>query len=330
MAKSRFYFGLLVLVFVGIIAWTSYEMNNNEKQEESYRISVIVNNSNSDRWISLRLGLEQAARDCNVNINYVSTGILADVEEETAIINRELENGAEGIIVQMVSSEEGALKFGGAAVPALMLLESDVKPENLYALSGPDNIEIGRAVADAVKKDFGYELEGKKIGILTGNDKMLSIQQRLKGLTESLADTQADIVWQLSCEQTKDGGAKELTDQMEQVDIVAALENDETEKMTDYMLNYTEPAQDEDSGQNIALYGVGCSEKVVYYLDRGLIDTLVVPNEFNLGYQSMQEVVNQLKYHLDRANDSKVDFLVVDQNNLYDKENQKVLFPIVQ
>ena len=325
MAKRRFYFGMLVLIFVGIILWTSYEMNNSDK-EESYQISVIVNNSNSDRWIPLRLGLEQAARDCNADLNYVSTSRLSSAEEEMALIRREIENGAEGIIVQMVSSEEGAFNPDWPANPALILLESDVKPENIYALAAPDNFGIGMAVADAVKKDFGEAVKGKKIGILAGNDKKISIQQRLDGLTEGLADADADILWMLSYDQPE--SEKELIKQMDPPDIVVALENDETEKMIDYVLNEIETAQ-KDMG-NTVLYGVGCSEKVVYYLDKGLIDTLVVPNEFNLGYQSVEEAVNQLKYHLDKANDSRVDFLVVDKDNLYDKDNQKVLFPIAQ
>lgn len=70
--------------------------------------------------------------------------------------------------------------------------------------------------------------------------------------------------------------------------------------------------------------------KNVYYLDKGWIQTLVVPNEFNMGYQSMEAIAKQLIYHMDTTRSSKVNYLVVDREHLYDADIQKVLFPIVQ
>lgn len=332
MTRDKFYFGMLVLVFVAIIIWTSYAMTGDEKEEETYRISVIVDDSNNDRWIALRLGLEQAAKDCNVDLNYVSTGRLTSIEEEIALINRELDNGAEGIIVQMISSEEGVLEMmETASKPALVLLESDIEPRYQYAMAGPNNFEIGKSVANAVKQDFDKEFDGKKIGILIGNNDLLSIQRRLQGLKDELADTSVEIAWEHSYDESTDGQNPEWFEQLEAVDILIALENDETERMVDLMpIEIEKDENEENDEKRCYLYGVGCSEKVVYYLDKGVIKTLVVPNEFNMGYQSMEAIVNQLKYHLDKAQNSQVNYLVIDQMNMYDEENQKVLFPIVQ
>ena len=331
MTRDKFYFGMLVLIFMAIIIWTSYAMDSDEKEEEYYRISVIVNDSNNDRWIALRQGLEQAAKDCNADLNYVSTGKLTSAGEEIALISRELENGAQGIIVQMVSSEENVLQgIESVAKPAMILLESDVRPENQYGLAGPDNREIGQAVADAIKQDFDKEIDGKRIGILYGNHNRLSMQQRLQGLKEGLEDVPVEIVWEHSHGESIDEVDQEQFEQLEAVDIYIALENDETERMVDFILSETGSENEEEDEENRYLYGVGYSEKAVYYLDKGVIKTLVVPNEFNLGYQSMRSVVNQLKYHLDKAEDSQVDYLVIDRVNMYDEENQKVLFPIVQ
>ena len=332
MTRDKIYNAMLVFVFAAVIIWTSYAMTHDEKKDEAYRISVIVDDSNNDRRLALRLGLEQAARDCNVDLNYVSTGKLTSVEEEIALINRELDNGADGIIVQMISSEEGVLQMmKTTSKPAMVLLESDIKPEDQYALAGPDNLEIGKAAAKAVKRDFDKELNGKKIGILSGNNNLISMQQRLQGLKDELADTLVEIVWEHPYDESTDKENPEWFRKLETVDILIALENGDTERMIDFMPTETEKTEDEESdGKNCYLYGVGCSEKAVYYLDKGIISTLVVPNEFNLGYQSMEAIVNQLKYHLDKAENSQVDYLVIDRMNMYDEENQKVLFPIVQ
>lgn len=321
MMRNKIYFGMLILILAAVITWTSYGMLNGGKTEESHSVSVIVNNSNNDRWIALRQGLEQAAKDYNIDLNYVSTGEFASVEEELALVNREVENGAEGIILQMISSEEqGEYMTQLSGQTAVLLLESDIKPEGVLAVVGPDNFELGMALADAVKQEFDGASGEMAIGILCGNQNQLAMQQRLQGLTEGLADEPVEIAW------TIETGAVQTDDTagLASVDIIIALGNDETEQMVDYL------QAGDGMGSDCLLYGVGCSEKAVYYLDKGIIKTLVVPNEFNMGYQSMEAVANQLRYHLTAAEDSRVDYLVIDRTNLYDAENQKVLFPIVQ
>lgn len=320
MKRNRLYFGVLILILLLIVGWASYSMLQVGMQEETHSVSVIVNDSNNDRWIALHQGLVQAADDYNIDLNFVSTGTLTGVDEELALINRELENGAEGVIVQMVGDTQELDEISARA--AVMLLETDISQEGVYAFAGPDNTAIGSALADVIKEDFGEELFGKSIGILSGNEEKLSTQQRLAGFKEALAGTGAEILWTIDGAKEQSGGADALRE-MAPVDIVITLENDETERMVDYL-------QEENTQPKSFLYGVGCSEKAVYYLDKGLIRTLVVPNEFNMGYQSMEAMANQLHYRLTQADDCQVDYLVVNRMNLYDEDNQKVLFPIVQ
>ena len=78
------------------------------------------------------------------------------------------------------------------------------------------------------------------------------------------------------------------------------------------------------------MYGEGCSEKAVYYLDKGLIQGLIVPNEFHMGYLSMEEIAKQLLYGASPAQNREIEFLTINKENLYDVESQKILFPIVQ
>ena len=91
MKKNRIYFGLLILALVVTIVWTSAGMLGVNKEEKKYSVSVIVNDSNNDRWIAMREGLEQAAKDDDIQLNYVSTGVFASEDEEKALIERGME-----------------------------------------------------------------------------------------------------------------------------------------------------------------------------------------------------------------------------------------------
>lgn len=325
MKKNRMYFGVLILALAAIVVWASYSMFHVGRNETSHSVSVIVNNSNSDRWISLRQGLEQAAKDYNMDLNYVSTGELNNPEEELALVERELENGAEGVILQMVSSDVDLMEWTELKErAAIILLETDIKTEGICTYVGPDNRALGLALSEAVKQELGETMEGKKIGILSGNQNQLSMQQRLQGLLEGLESTAAEVVWNVDSRELKERKEKQQSGMPEPADAVVALGNDETERMIDYLWG------DGYAGNYGLLYGVGCSEKAVYYLDKGMIRTLVVPNEFNMGYRSMESMAITLRYHLTDTENSLTDYLVVDRENLYDTDNQKVLFPIVQ
>ena len=110
----------------------------------------------------------------------------------------------------------------------------------------------------------------------------------------------------------------------EPVDILITLGNAETETAVDYL------QADTSYKQQFMIYGEGCSDKTVYYLDKGIIKSLVVPNEFNMGYQSVHAIAEQIKYKFSSAESTTVESLVINRQNLYDEENQKILFPIVQ
>lgn len=324
MARNRIYFGILIFVLVTVIVWTSYSMLNVGKKEDFHSVSVIVNNSNDERWIVLRQGLEQAAKDYDIDLNYVSTGSFADMEEELSLARREIESGAEGLIIQMAFGAEYPKELPLGTDAAVVLLESDLPSEGFYTYVGPDNQALGSAVADAILEDYGANAGQLKIGVLAGNQRQYAMQQRLAGFKERIGEAGADVLWTIDSEemQTKEG--QEKVEMSSSLNIIAALGNAETEQLIDYRQEH------EETGKEWLLYGVGCSEKTVYYLDKGMIQKLVVPNEFNMGYQSMEVMARQLKYHTNEAAVSQVGYLVVDKENLYDTENQKVLFPIVQ
>ena len=245
--------------------------------------------------------------------------------EEKALIEREVENGADGIIVQLVSSEDSYAVFEKIDPSvAVMLLETDAVPEGVYSVTAPDNHWIGEALAQTIFQDYGDSLPDKKIGILSGNQDQLSMHQRLGSVKKLLKDENIEPVWILS------GQGENLSTELiakqadEPVDILITLGNAETETAVDYL------QADAGYKRQFMIYGEGCSDKAVYYLDKGVIKTLVVPNEFNMGYQSVHAIAEQIKYKLSSAESTTVDSLVINRQNLYDEENQKTLFPIVQ
>lgn len=322
MNKSRLFRWIFLSVLAVGCAAFSAKFLLGEQKEEPYKIAVIVDDSNDDRWIAFRQGLEQAAQEFSVNLNMVSTGKLTDAEEEVSMLERELGSGVDGVIIQMISSK--GLEEGPSAssyAEKIMLIESDVEPEGCYASVIADDSGIGKAIADCIIADFGEDLSDVKIGILSGNQQLLSMQRRLRAFTERIEDTNAGIVWTLDAESSE---MLADTDRTEKADILVTLENEETEKAVDYL------ESDGTDGEKGVLYGEGISEKAVYYLDKGVIRWLVIPNEFYMGYRSVENLVRRLQSPSAKPEYELTDYLAVNRNTMYDEENQTIVFPIVQ
>lgn len=312
--------GLLMIILILLLLLTG------QRQEiRKNSVSVIVDNSSGNRWMALKEGMEAAAKDYDLRLNYVSTGKLWSNTAELELAAREIESGADGLIIQMYASDGIGDRLEDI-VPRdrCILLETDVVPEEYYQTVGPDNRKLGSVLAGQIRADFGEELQGKTIGILYGNTGELSIRQRAQELENGLKDSGAEIIWTLH-EMGRTVNEEALQECWDKdADIVVALENDATERAVDYF------AENPDVQDRCTLYGIGNSEKVMYYLDRGVIRKLVVPNEFYMGYQSVEELAKKLEHREESQKNIYTGYLVIDQTNLYDETNQKMLFPIVQ
>ena len=311
MKKNRISVILFLAVLLSVIIYSAYGMVNQGRDDDYISISVIVNDSSNARWDAFREGLEQGAEDNQVHLNLVSTGSFQNAQEEHTIVKRELEGDAAGVIVEPYSSEADSV-LQGAAADSVVLVKTGVETDTLYTSVMTDHIKFGESLADAA-----IEAGETKVGILSGNQSQLGMRQRLKGVKERLAEAGVEISWVLS--------AKELNKKIRnteyfvnnQVNAVISLENDDTENAVELL--------SDNVGISWRIYGEGRSEKTVYYLDKGLIQELVVPNEYYMGYESMVLAVQMARYHTDKMEQVEVDFFRVTKENLYAEETLSLI-----
>lgn len=320
MSSKRLYIGLLVGAMVAVIGYVSYGMVNIGKKETYYSVAVILDDSSNDRWNAFREGLEQGAEEHHIYLNLVSTSVFQSLEEECSVIQRELENGADGVIVHV--PVEGNLGLFSEAVGSkpVVLVENGMQSE-WYTVVAPDQRQLGAAVAESVLEGEQENLEGLTLGILSGNQRMSSQKQCLEGFLETMEGSGVEIVWNLSDEDWGSAAYLRWCQQEKPADVVVTLDNSTTE----YAIAFLQ----ENSDIFWRLYGEGRSEEAVYYLDKGYIEALVVPNEFYMGYRSVEIIAEKLNLETVDTEKNTVEFLKVTRKNLHDKDVEKILFPVV-
>lgn len=294
-------------------------------RDEPAQVSVIIDDSSQARWASFLSGAEQAAKDKSVKLKIVSTGKSVNINQQQRLISEEINEGAEGIILQIASSRQTENMISDISNRAVLLLidssaDMDVDVEGRSATIEPNNIEVGRALANEIRIALGNDLSGYTIGIVAGNKRLNSMMLRMEGFTENIESSGAKVLW-------TDNSLNSIVDNIEyrqnraRADILVALDNNGLEAACEYVIK---------SGESPYIFGEGTSIKNVSYIDDGLITSMVVPNEYYMGYQSVAAIAKRLENRITPMENETISYRVINKENLFDENNQKILFPVVE
>ncbi|MDO4633356.1 MAG: substrate-binding domain-containing protein [Eubacteriales bacterium] len=331
MKESGKIFGVLViLILLSVIGYCAFEMLHVNNEEEYYTVSVLLDDSGNERWAAFKEGLSKGAEENHIHLNILSTGRIESFAQEEALLNHELDGSSNGLILQdlYASLSGNLLQALSSSGIALELIETDEAGSLSFDTVMVDQQALGAAIASAaLGKTAAGEAESERVGayIVLGVDNgQTTLQQRLRGLNEVLESRGAEILGQFSLKNMEEDERNKLIMLLRQhpSSCLIAVDNKETELAAE-LLN-------ENDLEEILLCGTGGSEKNVYYLDRGIIRALIVPNEYYHGYQSIRRLAAQMKYHTVYETKDAVEFLTVTRENLYDKELERMLFPLVR
>ena len=202
MKNSKRLFILIEAVLAVMVMVLAFVMFRERNGKDLDKVSVIIQNSDDGQWSAFKYGLRMAAEDLKLEMFVVSTGGPLTVEEERNLIEREIENGADAVIVQPAlgdDAEKMLLKME-KNVP-VMLVEhtaSREKEASVIPTTEPDNYAMGTALAEELLKDYNGNLDGKTLGILQETDNTEAARNRQRGFTDVLKETGAEICWSVS------------------------------------------------------------------------------------------------------------------------------------
>lgn len=319
MNKHKTYMLILISVILSIIIYVSYGMLNTGKKERYHTVSVILDSSSADQWNALREGLEQGAQDHHIHLNIVSVGELLNLQEECALISRELEGDTEGLIVELCWEDSAELFEQAIGSKPVVLVKDNLQKGNVYSAVVPDPQQLGQALGDAVKNS---QNNGTRVGILAGKENKGAQKMRIQGIQKAFEDTEYTIEWIFYDDDPVYQGDLQKKLEDHPVDILAALDDETTELAVDCLLEHTD--------LSLNLYGEARSEKAVYYLDKGLIETLIVSNDFYMGYRSVELMAQKLNYHVSDIQQDSVEIFSISKNNMHDQDIEKILFPTIR
>ena len=284
---------------------------------------MIIENSEDNQWAAFRYGLRMAAKDRQVEVSVVPTEGAMTLEEEQELIEQEIYNGADGVIVQPVpgSDTEEMLKKIEKKVPVMLVGSAAAKEGGeTFPVTQPYNYAMGQALAEELIRDCADNLRGKSLGIVSCAGDSQAVQERSAGFQEALKGMGTRVSWNV-----EGIFGEEETNSLEslpKVDFVIALDDGSTTAAGEYSAS--------NDLHGAIVYGIGNSTEAVYYLDTGRTQCLVVPDEFNVGYQSLDEMSRKLGHSFRKMKNRQTIYTVIQRDTLFTKENQELLFTMSQ
>ena len=312
---------LICLLLIAGILWVYYSAVFGEtKQEKKKEISVVLYYNGSNGWESLMEGLKQAEDDFSVSINYVMAKEGMSGEEQMALVQKEIEDGAQGILLAASDSMTDYQAIQAEAFPVPIITIESCFDSSSYTHISADDYEMGQTLGKALLEDFSGD---KELHILVIEEYMErdSVNKRAQGLYDALGDSVMVKKMKRSSQSADLSHFIEtlIQNSGEEIDAVVALSKETLQILC---------GLDADIMENIRLYGIGNTASIVAAMDKGRVERLVFQNEFNIGYMGVKTLMAEMGGI--RGTVSDIDFYCVEKKDIYETQYERLLFPIVE
>lgn len=323
MNKSRTTFLIAEILLAILTIFLVRNIFSIEKPQK--RVAVIVENSGDERWDTFINGMKQAADLQNIHLIICNTDEIEDAQEERSLIYEQLNNDIDALIIQAAPGYDVSeiLEEVSLEKPVILVandaltreIEEDIQATSKFPKVMPDNYKMGYELGRELLRKNENDIKGKTVGIVSGVADTDSAKKRQRGLEDALDGSGCEIRWRVNAVYDQSIGT--MVKEQEQVDFIAALETGALERLGEMTVD--------ESLQGAVLYGISSSIKGVYYLDAGIIESLVMADEYYMGYYSVIEISRALGHNLYAIQNHTIDLKILHKEDIFTEENQKFL-----
>lgn len=294
--KRLLFFLLLGFLAFGLIMFLRFYATIFSEQLPDVHISVIMyGDQDNDRWKELEQGAAQACQELSLEAPVFSVASAGDVEGQWQLVQREIEDGADGLLIAVEDSDAFA-----------EYLQADPLPVPVVYLK---NAPTGQAWESAMDADMSrllaQEMAGqhKRVALLPANTARENVRLRRSAFLDE---------------------ARQIGLAVTEVDSGSFPPQDATAFVALDSQSLEEAAQRR--GRNLPVYGIGSGNQVSHALNQGKIEGVVFHNEYALGYLATMRLAQRMGV-AKSAPGGEVEYRYVDRTTMFLPEMEHLLFP---
>lgn len=297
--------------------------NTLSSQEKRTKIEVIVKKKDASYWSVVKMGAEAAGKEFDVDVKFDGPVNEKDIEEQIKIVDGAINEKVDAIVLAASDYTKliDVVERADAQKIPVVIIDSALNSNKIKAFVGTDNIDAGNKLGQTLVKKLGKSC---KIAVMSFIKGAATSDQREQGVFQEL-NKYPDIkvvstLYSNSDENIAYGLTKKLIKENPDLDAIVCTNA--------YGTVGTARAVEEvqQAGNNIKIIGFDSTPEEISFVEKGVIDALVVQNPFNMGYLGV-------KYALDSIKKKAVPEFTntlstyIDKDNMYLPENEKLVFP---
>ena len=312
---------LLLGISLNMLSGCGIKGKETENYTKTY-VAIIAKSTTSAYWKSTFAGAKAASAEYNLEITMEGPENEEDHEMQNQMIYTAVQNGADAIVLSAVDYNAIAEAVDKAAAEGVkvVVIDSDVNSDLVSCRISTDNYKAGKMVGEAV---LSGEEEKLLVGIVNFDEHTENGQQREKGFRDYVDDNERiTIVSAINVNSTAEE-AKEATIKMlqenPQINIIVTF-NEWTSLGVGYAV------QELDVAETTRVVAFDSNVVSIGMLETGEVDALVVQNPYAMGYLGVEYAWMLLNGEKIKETDVDTTTTLITRENMYDIENQKVLF----
>lgn len=294
---------ILSLVFVLMVLFFILSSTNlllREKTREIKKISVIIPEDDSSVFEDFRRGIQEAANEERVEINYITLGKERGAVTQSELVERENQGGAQAVILE-VKDPEGLTEYleGEEALAPLITVNSS----GAYPFQTCGIVFDFESAAERLVQKIREE-EGQTARVVCVKREKKRSEEMCRTLREKLTESGME---------SREIGLVQLKEEGGENEVYVGCGPEETEAI----LRTVREAE--------AVYGIGHTSALLKEMEEGRLGGVVTGSMYSMGVHAVRAAVGAIEGKETERNIS-VPMRLITGENL--KEEQKFLFPI--
>ena len=281
------------------------------RQLQPLELSVIFREADTALWSNTRLGMEQAAGDLGAELRFLTLTRTGDGAEQTELLRREADGGAGALVVVPADPENLKIQLS-ETVGSCPVVSIESPLEGAGLVVAPDKEALGRERAEAVLEDW----RGGMVLLLDTAVGSTGVAARLDGAEAVLTAAGVPVFRQTAAPGRLAAGLRVLSS-VQKAEAIMAFDPYATEQTIRAV---------EAGGLGQLVYGVGVSTYVVGALERGSAAAVAAWSDYAAGYLAAEGAIRLARGEAYTA--EELPFTVVRGEDIYEADNQKLLFPV--
>ncbi len=293
---------VLAIILVLSIVFPTLPITTNEHNEMT-EISVVLGGEDGEFFSGMRLGMEQAAADLDGVLRVFTPAQGEEHAQQKEIISAELSSGTGAIVVIPADGAQMESFLSTISVDVPLVSVHTELSDNITCIS-PDYLAVGKEFA------AGFSQGDFPVLVLDTFEGDTDLENMMNGFVSEMAEEKYTV---------KTLAAQDISGELPQL-----LADGDYHSIISFEPNATEAVISLTSDKQISVYCAGVSDNIIDALDRQEISAVAAWSDYALGYLAVEAAI----LDSEKTSTVSIDFRIIRTEEMYEPDNEKLLFPI--